>query len=72
MIHLLLFNEVNIFATEAKNYANDRLAIFLFENSFAFLSNWTNLQFYSLPPLQTVEKYFELNPDQCEPIWAVN
>ena len=57
--------------THMGNFGNDRLAIFLFENSFKLLSYWTNLKFHSLPPFDLVKKYFELNPDDKEPIWTV-
>ena len=66
-----LYNHVSIFMTHMGNFGNDRLAIFLFENSFKLLSYWTNLKFHSLPPFDLVKKYFELNPDDKEPIWTV-
>ncbi len=69
---ILLFNEVSPIMTHVENFSYDRLAIYLLENAFEFISSWTNLQFYYPPPLQTVEKYFELNPNQREPIWTVS
>ena len=69
---VLLFNEVSPIMTHVENFSFDRLAIFLLENVFEFISSWTNLQFYYPPPLQTIEKYFELNPDHREPIWTVS
>ncbi len=68
----ILYNRVNIFMTHSVNYGNDRLAIFLFENVFQLLSCWTNLQFFSLPPLEIVKKYFEFNPEDNEPTWTVS
>ena len=57
--------------THSGNYGSDRLAIFLFENAFYFISTWTNLEFHALPPLDTVEKYFELTPHDRDPVWTV-
>ena len=52
------------------NYGNDRIATFLYKNIFEFISNWTNLQFYTLPPIQLVKQYFEFFPEEREPIWT--
>ena len=71
LFETLLYNELSIFMTHFGNYGNDRLATFLFENVFQFISCWTNLRFYSLPPFDMVHKYFELNPNEKEPIWTV-
>jgi heparan sulfate N-deacetylase/N-sulfotransferase NDST2 len=72
LFEILLYNQVSILMTHMDNYAGDRLAVFLLENVFDFLSKWTNLIFYSLPPLEIVEKYFKLNPDDQEPLWTVS
>ncbi len=58
--------------THFPNYANDRLAIYLFRNTFQFLNCWTNLKFLSLPPLYTVKKYFRINTEDYVPIWTVS
>ena len=58
--------------THVPNFAHERLAMFLFPSLFEFLSCWTNLKFFSLPPLDIVQKYFEFNPEDNEPIWTVN
>ena len=71
LFETLLYNELSILMTHHGNYGNDRLANFLFENVFEFISCWTNLRFYSLPPFQMVKKYFEMNPNEKEPIWTV-
>jgi hypothetical protein len=57
--------------THVPNFAHDRVATFMFRNLFEFISCWTNLKFYSLPPLDIVKKYFELNPEDKEPVWTV-
>ena len=67
----LLYNQVCIFVTHQGNYGNDRIANFLFQNVFFFLSTWTNLKFYSQPPLETVKIYFNLHPEEREPLWTV-
>ena len=71
LFEVLLYNQVSIFMTHIPNYSHERLAMFLFRNVFEFLSCWTNLQFYSLPPLDIVKKYFEFNPNEKEPLWIV-
>ena len=58
--------------THADDYISDQQAIFLFDNAFSFITSWTNLQFHALPPLEIVEKYFELRPNEREPIWTVS
>ena len=72
LFETILYNQVSIFMTHYPNYGNDRLAIFLFENVFQFLSCWTNLKFLSLPALQITEKYFEVYEDEREPLWTVS
>ena len=71
LFEILLMNEVTIFMTHIGNYGGDRLAVFLLENVFEFLSKWTTLTFVAMPPLKVVEKYFELNPNEREPVWEV-
>ena len=71
LFEIILYNQVSIFMTHVPNYAHDRLANFILRNVFEFLSCWTNLKFYSLPPLSIVEKYFEFNQDDKEPVWSV-
>ena len=66
----LLLNQVVVFMTHMTNYANDRLAIFVFKKLFEYATKWTNLQFKSLEPVPLAEKYFELYPDFKEPIWT--
>jgi heparan sulfate N-deacetylase/N-sulfotransferase NDST2 len=72
LFDLFLYNQVNILMTHIPNYSHERLAIFLFRNVFEFLTCWTNLKFYSLPPLEIVKKYFELHPQEKEPLWTVS
>lgn len=69
---LILYNQVSVVMTHVPNFAHDRLANYVLKNLFEFLSCWTNLQFYSMPPLKFVEKYFEVNPDDRDPIWKAS
>ena len=66
LFEIMLYNQVSIFMTHVPNFAHDRIANFIFLNVFQFLSCWTNLKFYSLPPLKIAEKYFEFNPEDKE------
>lgn len=58
--------------THFQNYGNDRLALYTFTNVIKFIQRWTNLRFMSLPPLELGKKYFELFPDDVEPLWGVS
>jgi hypothetical protein len=66
----MLFNRCIVFMTHMTNYANDRLALFVLKNLFDFLTKWTNLNFFSLPPVKMAEKYFQLYPENKEPLWT--
>ena len=72
LFETILYNKVSIFMTHSPNYGNDQLGPYLFRNVFRFLSCWTNLKFLSLPPLKVVEKYFDVNSEDREPIWTVS
>jgi hypothetical protein len=58
--------------THLPNFAHERLAQFLLRNAFEFISCWTNLEFFSLPPIEIVKKYFEINREDREPLWKVS
>lgn len=57
--------------THLSNYGNDRLAIYTFESVIKFVQCWTNLQLITLPPLQLATKYFQIYPEESDPIWMV-
>ena len=57
--------------THMSNYGNDRLALYTFESVISFVQCWTNLEIFSLPPLQLANKYFEMFPEENDPIWMV-
>lgn len=54
------------------NYGNDRLALYTFESVFKFLRCWTNLRLSYAPPHQLAEKYFQLYPEEADPVWGVS
>ncbi|XP_036159202.1 bifunctional heparan sulfate N-deacetylase/N-sulfotransferase 4 [Myotis myotis] len=65
----VLLNPISIFMTHLSNYGNDRLGSYTFVNLANFVQSWTNLRLQTLPPLQLAHKYFELFPEQRDPLW---
>ncbi|XP_060946926.1 bifunctional heparan sulfate N-deacetylase/N-sulfotransferase 4 isoform X1 [Limanda limanda] len=65
----LLLNPISIFMTHLSNYGNDRLGLYTFVHLASFLRSWTNLKLHTLPPLQLAHKYFQLFPEQRNPLW---
>lgn len=57
--------------THLSNYGNDRLGLYTFVNLANFVQTWTNLKLQTLPPVQLAHKYFELFPEQKDPLWQV-
>ncbi|CAD5226106.1 unnamed protein product [Bursaphelenchus xylophilus] len=55
----ILFNQFNIFMTHQQNWGNDRLAIYLFENTFTFIKCFTNLRLKWIPPTEMAVRYFK-------------
>ena len=53
------------------NFANDRLALYTFESVIKFVKCWTNLQLKQITPLELGIKYFEMFPEDKEPVWQV-
>ncbi|XP_055331918.1 bifunctional heparan sulfate N-deacetylase/N-sulfotransferase-like [Paramacrobiotus metropolitanus] len=64
-----LYNPINIYMTHLSNYANDRLALYTFENLFQFIGKWTNLELRSAPPLEMAKLYFHMFPGDVDPVW---
>lgn len=69
LFQTFVYNPINIFMTHLSNYGNDRLALYTFETVIKFVQCWSNLQLQTVPPLQLAEKYFQLYPDETDPIW---
>ncbi|XP_076074435.1 bifunctional heparan sulfate N-deacetylase/N-sulfotransferase-like [Mytilus galloprovincialis] len=64
-----LYNPINIYMTHMGNYANDRLALYTFESVIKFVKCWTNLKLKQVTPLEMGIKYFEMYPEDKEPVW---
>lgn len=69
LFYLFVYNPINIFMTHLSNYGNDRLSLYTFESVLKFIKCWTNLKLSTIPPLQLAEKYFQMYPDETDPIW---
>ncbi|XP_072921260.1 bifunctional heparan sulfate N-deacetylase/N-sulfotransferase 4 isoform X2 [Hemitrygon akajei] len=65
----VLLNPISIFMTHLSNYGNDRLGLYTFVNLANFVHCWTNLKLQTMPPVHLAHKYFELFPEQKEPLW---
>ncbi|XP_053768079.1 bifunctional heparan sulfate N-deacetylase/N-sulfotransferase 4 [Desmodus rotundus] len=65
----VLLNPISIFMTHLSNYGNDRLGSYTFVHLANFVQSWTNLRLQTLPPVQLARKYFELFPEQRDPLW---
>uniref|UniRef100_A0A667GIS6 [heparan sulfate]-glucosamine N-sulfotransferase n=1 Tax=Lynx canadensis TaxID=61383 RepID=A0A667GIS6_LYNCA len=65
----ILLNPISIFMTHLSNYGNDRLGLYTFVNLANFVQSWTTLKLQTLPPVQLAHKYFELFPEQKDPLW---
>ncbi|XP_078469630.1 bifunctional heparan sulfate N-deacetylase/N-sulfotransferase 2-like isoform X1 [Lampetra fluviatilis] len=65
----VLLNPISIFMTHLSNYGNDRLGLHTFETLVDFVGCWTNLQLATLPPVQLANKYFQLFPQDKDPLW---
>ncbi|MBN3312792.1 NDST2 sulfotransferase, partial [Atractosteus spatula] len=64
-----LFLTISIFMTHLSNYGNDRLGLYTFESLVKFVQCWTNLRLQTLPPVQLAEKYFQIFPEERDPLW---
>jgi heparan sulfate N-deacetylase/N-sulfotransferase NDST2 len=58
--------------THVTNYAKDRLAPYLFENLFKFITRWTKLELLTDRPLNLGRTYFSLFPEEKVPLWTVS
>ncbi|GCC37340.1 hypothetical protein chiPu_0015844 [Chiloscyllium punctatum] len=65
----VLLNPISIFMTHLSNYGNDRLGLYTFESLVKFVQCWTNLKLQTLPPVKLAAKYFELFPEEKDPLW---
>ncbi len=58
--------------THLSNYGNDRLALYTFDKLTNFVRTWTNLRLQTLPPRQLADRYFEMFPEEKDPMWGVS
>uniref|UniRef100_A0A8C8F3M8 Bifunctional heparan sulfate N-deacetylase/N-sulfotransferase 1 n=1 Tax=Oncorhynchus tshawytscha TaxID=74940 RepID=A0A8C8F3M8_ONCTS len=65
----VLLNPISIFMTHLSNYGNDRLGLYTFRNLVKFLQTWTNLRLQTLAPVQLAQRYFQIFPEERDPIW---
>ncbi|XP_031435041.1 bifunctional heparan sulfate N-deacetylase/N-sulfotransferase 2 [Clupea harengus] len=65
----VLLNPISIFMTHLSNYGNDRLGLYTFESLVKFVQCWTNLQLQTLPPVELAQKYFDMSPEDRDPLW---
>ncbi|XP_076169765.1 N-deacetylase and N-sulfotransferase sfl isoform X2 [Ptiloglossa arizonensis] len=70
LFQTIVHNPINIFMTHMSNYGNDRLALYTFESVIKFIQCWTNLRLSTAPPLQLAERYFQLYPEESDPVWG--
>ncbi|XP_059474716.1 bifunctional heparan sulfate N-deacetylase/N-sulfotransferase [Neocloeon triangulifer] len=70
LFQTIIYNPINIFMTHMSNYGNDRLGLFTFESVVKFIQCWTNLRLLSAPPIDLGEKYFQMFPEEEDPIWG--
>ena len=57
--------------THLSNYGNDRLALYTFESEVKFLKCWTNLRLKTVKPTEMAQIYFNMHPQEKDPIWRV-
>lgn len=58
--------------THMTNYANDRVAPYLFKKLVKFIQRWTNLKLMSAPPKKLADIHFTIFPDEVTPVWQVS
>lgn len=63
-----LFLPVNLYMTHFGNYAQDRLAIYVFERIFAFVQAWTELEIRWAPIWRLVEHHLRYNALERSPL----
>ena len=55
--------------THMSNYANDRLAYYVFDALFKMVQCWTTLQLHWKPPRELAALYFQRHPEEAVAIW---
>ncbi|KAH9503172.1 Bifunctional heparan sulfate N-deacetylase/N-sulfotransferase 2 [Bulinus truncatus] len=70
LFKVFLTTPIMMFMTHMSNYANDRLAIYAFENVIQFVANWTNLRLLSPPPVEIGRRYFQMYSQEINAVWT--
>lgn len=55
-------HQVNLYMTHYGNYAQDRLATYMFDRAFAWVRNWTRLSLRWAPVHELVQYHMAFNP----------
>ena len=63
--------QISIFMTHLSNYGNDRLALYTFESVVKFIQCWTNLRLNTVEPGKLAKIYFDMYPEEIDPVWRV-
>ena len=63
---------MNIYMTHMTNYGSDRLALYTFDKVVNFVEMWTNIRLKAEKPVKLAKKYFEIFPQEKEPLWTVS
>ena len=58
--------------THMTNYGSDRLALYTFDKLVTFVQKWTNIRLKSEPPIKLAQMYFEMFPQERDPLWTVS
>ncbi|XP_068736293.1 bifunctional heparan sulfate N-deacetylase/N-sulfotransferase 4-like [Montipora capricornis] len=69
LFQVVVNNPISIFMTHLSNYGNDRLALLVFDSLTKYLLCWTNLKLSSEHPTDLAERYFNMYPDEEDPVW---
>ncbi|XP_022105719.1 bifunctional heparan sulfate N-deacetylase/N-sulfotransferase 4-like [Acanthaster planci] len=70
LFQTIVDNPINVYMTHMTNYGSDRLALYTFDNVISFVQKWTNLRLKAAPPLELAKKYFDMFPEEREPVWT--
>lgn len=55
--------------THLSNYGHDRLALYTFHSVIDYIQKWTNLRLRTKSPEKLADIYFDMFPNEKEPIW---
>ncbi|XP_038060079.1 bifunctional heparan sulfate N-deacetylase/N-sulfotransferase 4-like isoform X2 [Patiria miniata] len=70
LFQTIVNNPINVYMTHMTNYGSDRLALYTFDNVVNFVQKWTNLKLKAESPLDLAIKYFDMFPEEQDPVWT--